>query len=203
MEERHETFNFWRSLLISFLFLGGTGQVWAVDWGECQRTEISKLKPDIVIPACSQIIDSGKASQADLALVHYQRGRGYHKGGDLDRAIADYDRAIELNPSLAEAYHSRGVAHASKGEYDLAFADFNRAADRGDAEAQTNLGFVYEKGRGVPQDYVAAHMWFTLAAAQGFEEAQKARDIVVKLMTHGQIDEARLMAREWLAKRQQ
>ena len=43
----------------------------------------------------------------------------------------------------------------------------------------------------------------TLAAAQGFEEAQKAKDIVVRLMTPDQIAEAQRMAREWLAKHQQ
>ncbi|MFN2150265.1 MAG: SEL1-like repeat protein, partial [Anaerolineales bacterium] len=35
--------------------------------------------------------------------------------------------------------------------------------------AQYNLGLMYSKGRGVPQDYVKAHMWLNLAAAQGFE----------------------------------
>ena len=86
--------------------LGGAGEVWAVEWGECQRNEFSELQPDIVIPACSRIIDAGEASQEDLAVAHYRRGRGYHKEEDLDRAFADYDRAIELNPDLAQAYHS-------------------------------------------------------------------------------------------------
>ena len=48
----------------------------------------------------------------------------------------------------------------------------------------------------------SAHMWFNLAAAQGHETAQKFRDIVVKLMTHGQLAEAQRMAREWMAKHQ-
>ena len=43
----------------------------------------------------------------------------------------------------------------------------------------------------------------TLAATQGDEKAQKARDIVVKLVTHSQIAEAQRMAREWLAKHPQ
>jgi uncharacterized protein len=44
---------------------------------------------------------------------------------------------------------------------------FRRAADRGVAAAQFNLGVMYAHALGVPQDYVLAHMWFSLAAAQG------------------------------------
>ena len=61
------------ALAASFLLLGGAGEVWAVDWGECQRTEFSKLSPDIVTPACSRIIDVGEASQADLVLAVSER----------------------------------------------------------------------------------------------------------------------------------
>ena len=46
-------------------------------------------------------------------------------------------------------------------------------------------------------------MVHTLAASQGHVAAQKSRDIVVKLMTHGLIAEAQRMASEWMAKHQQ
>jgi uncharacterized protein len=39
--------------------------------------------------------------------------------------------------------------------------------------AQVNLGRMYAKGRGVPQDYVTAHMWFSLAIGRGVEKRQK------------------------------
>ena len=40
---------------------------------------------------------------------------------------------------------------------------FRKAADQGDAKAQIYLGTMYSVGRGVPQDYVMAHMWYNLA----------------------------------------
>ena len=46
------------------------------------------------------------------------------------------------------------------------------AADWGDADAQYNLGVMYHKGDGVPQDYAQAAKWFRLAADQGFAQAQ-------------------------------
>jgi TPR repeat protein len=45
-------------------------------------------------------------------------------------------------------------------------------AERGDANAQTRLGFMYEHGRGVPQDYVLAVYWYTAAAEQGHPTGQ-------------------------------
>jgi TPR repeat protein len=76
---------------------------------------------------------------------------------------------------------------------------YRKAADQGVADAQYNLGVVYESGRGVPQDYAQAHMWFNLAAAGGDATALKARDMVASMMTPEQIAEAQKLAREWLA----
>ena len=59
------------------------------------------------------------------------------------------------------------------------------------------------KGEGVPQDYVQAHMWFNLAAAQGNVVGRKNRDIVAKKMTSADISKAQAMAREWLEKHQE
>ena len=54
------------------------------------------------------------------------------------------------------------------------------------------------QGEGVPQDYVQAHMWFNMAAANGHEDGRKNRDIVAKQMTPADISEAQRLAREWL-----
>jgi hypothetical protein len=56
---------------------------------------------------------------------------------------------------------------------------------------------------GVPRDIVLAHMWSSLAAAQGHKSAQENRDNAAELMTPNQIAEARRLAREWMAKHQQ
>lgn len=72
-----------------------------------------------------------------------------------------------------------------------------RAAEQGDATAQFNLGLMYSTGRGVPQDYVAAHMFFNLAGAKGNEDARKTRDQLATKMTASQIAEAQRRAREW------
>jgi tetratricopeptide (TPR) repeat protein len=53
-------------------------------------------------------------------------GEHYDKGDD-DRAIADCDQAIRLNPKSAHTYAMRGHSYKKKGDYDRAIADFDRA----------------------------------------------------------------------------
>ena len=77
---------------------------------------------------------------------------------------------------------------------------YRKAADQGYADAQFNLGFMYKEGLGVQQDYVQAHMWFSLAATTGDRGAAESRDNVANLMTPPQIAEAQKLAREWKPK---
>ena len=82
-----------------------------------------------------------------------------------------------------------------------AAAWFRRAADQGRATAQGSLGAMYAEGRGVPQGYVFAHMWFNLVGAGGNEDARerarKVRDALEKVMSREQVEEAERLAREW------
>ncbi len=71
---------------------------------------------------------------------------------------------------------------------------------QGNAAAQSNLGTLYGEGQGVPQDYVLAHMWFSLAAAEGNENAVQNRDLAEKRMTPAEMSKAERLAREWLEK---
>ncbi|MGU3628725.1 tetratricopeptide repeat protein [Comamonas sp. C24C] len=49
---------------------------------------------------------------------------------------------------------------------------YAQQAEKGDAEAQNNLGLAYANGDGVPQDYIQAVQWFRKAADQGVALAQ-------------------------------
>ncbi len=51
-------------------------------------------------------------------------------------------------------------------------AEWRARAEQGDAIAQYNLGVMYTKGEGVPQDDGEAVRWFRKAAQQGFSQAQ-------------------------------
>ena len=49
----------------------------------------------------------------------------------------------------------------------------------------------------MPQDYVRAHMWFSLSAAQGEQVAVKTLEMAERRMTPVQIAEAQKLARDW------
>jgi tetratricopeptide (TPR) repeat protein len=61
------------------------------------------------------------------ATSYRERGIVAYRGGDLHRAIANFDRAIKLDPSYADAYIDRGIAFYRAGEFDRAFADMAQA----------------------------------------------------------------------------
>ncbi len=82
---------------------------------------------DEAIRLFTSAIGSGDLSVAHRATAYNKRGNAWGKKKDYDRAIADYNEAIRLNPQLALAFNSRGNAWAEKKEYDHAIADYNEA----------------------------------------------------------------------------
>lgn len=104
---------------------------------------------------------------------------------------------LVLQSGPAWAGFDEGVAAWERGDYAAALREIRPLAEQGNAKAQVFLGVMYAEGQGVPQDYVQAHLWFNLAAAQGAGDAGKKRDLVVNLMTPVQIAEAQRLAREW------
>ena len=68
-----------------------------------------------------------------------------HKKARYERAIADFNKAIEINLDDADAYNNRGEAYRHKGDYDQAIADFDKAIELNPdlAKAYNNRGFAY------------------------------------------------------------
>lgn len=64
------------------------------------------------------------------------------------------------------------VAAAERGDYATVTWLLRPLAENGNATAQTNLGFMYDNARGVPQDLAEAIKWFRLGALQGDAIAQ-------------------------------
>lgn len=93
------------------------------------------------------------------------------EGGGDNRARALRLLEAAEDAGIPEAVFVRGVDSESRGQLAEAAAHYERAARAGHPEAQNALGFLYRRGAGVPQDFVAAVNWYQLAADQGHLEA--------------------------------
>jgi uncharacterized protein len=70
------------------------------------------------------------------------------------------------------------------------------AAKRGDPRAQARVAFMYETGRGLPQDYYLAASWYLSAAEKGYPPAQHRLGL---LFDKGQgVPEDYIEAYKWL-----
>ena len=128
-----------RSLIALTLTLFFAGVAWADDMSDCMNTGDAAIRP------CTKIITSGRAKREDLASAYDGRGASYLYRGDLARALADFDKAIEINPSRAAFYDDRGVTYTRMGQYDRALADFDKliAADPSQYFPYIDRGLAY------------------------------------------------------------
>ncbi len=78
--------------------------------------------------------------------------------------------AFATAPAFAD--FQKGYDAFNKGDYATALREFHPLAEQGDAISQYNLGYIYDKGHGVPQNYSEAVKWFTLSAEQGYTGSQ-------------------------------
>ncbi len=79
--------------------------------------------------------------------------------------------AFATAPAFSDGLE-RGIDAYQNGDYATALTEFRLLAEQGDANAQNNLGAMYERGDGVPQDYKESVKWYRLAAEQGAAYAQ-------------------------------
>jgi tetratricopeptide (TPR) repeat protein len=80
-----------------------------------------------IVAACSPLIDNDKTQKADRIKALIARGFVLGRKEQLDRAIADYDAALLLDPTLVNAFNARGELWLRKGDRPRALADFAAA----------------------------------------------------------------------------
>ena len=98
------------------------------------------------------------------------------------------------------ADYQKGLNAAIRGDFTTALREWKPLAAQRNAVAQKDLSVMYAFGKGVPKDYVYAHMWGNIAVSIGGKGKGKVRDFVEKKMTPAQIAEAQKLARECVAK---
>ena len=95
---------------------------------------------DKVIASCAALIGNDKAPKADRVKAAIARATAYDRKGEIDRAIADDDTALRLDPTLADVFNARGELYRRKGDRVHALSDFGTAVklDPNQAAAKAN-----------------------------------------------------------------
>ncbi len=84
-------------------------------------------------------------SALDQAIIYNNRAQVHFRNRDNDKALADFDRAIELNPSFANYWRNRGILHQIMNNWDLAIQDYEQylVLNPADVEAYLSLARIY------------------------------------------------------------
>lgn len=118
-----------KSELVGVHFMGGAGR------GMARHIDLSELKSFLgevyglldPAPVAAEGQPAGGHGPRATAAGYARRGFRYQLKGLHDRAIADFTRALEKDPALAEAYRGRGRSFSVKRDHAAALADCNEA----------------------------------------------------------------------------
>jgi len=111
------------------------------------------------------------------AIDHSNRGLIYAQSKQFGEAIADYNRAIELNPRLDSAYNNRANYYASQGQYLEAILDYDIALDLNPANVRAwiNQGITFRELEMYDRALESFEMALCLGRLEGHIFAERGR----------------------------
>jgi len=109
---------------------------------------LQQQKYDDAIIECSRQV-SGVVKTLNISDSYLYRGLAYEAKEQFDKAIADFSKAIEINPNSEKAYDSRGNMYLLKGQADQAIADYSKviALNPKNSEAYINRARGFQSER--------------------------------------------------------
>lgn len=120
-----------RALALAIGMMVGNSSAFAFSAIGLRNALVNCLNKNLASPerieACNVVIHTNVLLPRDRARVITSRGNAYFAAANLDSALTDYDKAIELNPELQEAKANRAMTLARLGRCEQAAADFSAA----------------------------------------------------------------------------
>lgn len=115
-------------------------------------------------------------------------------GSSIGMSMKRYIAAIGIviaSVQFAAADFKTGLKAYEAENYTVALSEWLRAASTGDANAQLNLGVIYENGvPGTKKDLIEALAWYRLAAAQNVAAGTEAHLRLAANMNKNEIEQA-------------
>ena len=112
-------------LLALFFWISGA----QADMSAC-GSAFTKESLDDQIRLYTLCLKKGQTSPKTVAGAFLNRGIAYQRKGELDRALADFNKSIQYDPVYGLAYLNRAFLHLRQGELDLAEADYTESLRR-------------------------------------------------------------------------
>lgn len=189
------------------------------------RLPASSLPPETAAaPVASPALPVGTGRRIDFhpsgrrdveaATAAFNRGYGYHRRGDLDRAIYDYLRAVDQDNRYVLAFYNLGDVYRQRGDLDLARDAYSRAVEISpeDGSVRYNLALVLDllgETTAAQQqlmfilarqpDQAAAHYMLGLLYARDAKTAPAARAHLGKFLELQPSDSKATGVKQWLA----
>ncbi len=129
-------------------------------------------EPQASLQRFNQPLDQALTSSVEALQAYAESGKEKVRRGDVPSVISGLNRAVELDPSFAEAYLSLGIGYLNRGEVDLSIQNFRRAYElrarvsertrfaietfyyiQITGEAEKSIETLSEWARTYPQDY--------------------------------------------------
>lgn len=158
------------ALVVLLLAAGFAGTGWAEDTALDPAVEQHlKSLPDDLTRA--EYLEGLLAESPDDATLHFGLGNVHFDLGQLDDAVASYEKSVELDPEFLKAYVNLGSAYDEMGLLDKALTTYEKALELDPNEEKTlcNIGGVYFKQRQI--DKALASFQHALEANPGSQLA--------------------------------
>ncbi|MFW6694448.1 tetratricopeptide repeat protein [Streptomyces sp. MAR4 CNX-425] len=103
------------------------------DWGRRLLGALGEEAPGGrargVAEVCTFLLREAELTEPEQVLAYTLRGRELRKRDEFDRSVADFDRALALDPGFTRAYAGRGQAYVHLNRLQEAEADFTHCVE--------------------------------------------------------------------------
>ncbi|MBL4754527.1 MAG: hypothetical protein JKY52_13150 [Flavobacteriales bacterium] len=144
---------------VLFLLLSSSSYVLAQENGVESKPESTKEKTEKAPAAANK--PKSKVGEPSTATDFLLRGKSKQEADDLEGALADYDKAIEIDDKFPRAYLARGSIKFILQEFEAAIIDFNVAIDLAEKEIgaskkRGNVKTILEDHKGATKEFKKA-----------------------------------------------
>ncbi|MEJ2686406.1 MAG: hypothetical protein P8124_04210 [Gammaproteobacteria bacterium] len=120
-----------------------------------------------------------------FAVPHNHARKLFLASAKSRHAFVELEAAAKSGNAAAQDWlgldYQSGYSKGLSRSYQIALKWFEKAARKGDANAEFNLGQMYQVGAGVPRNFAKARHWYRLAAAGGSTEAKYSLEVLAEL----------------------